>query len=215
MIRILRGTSSDPTNSSTENVPTRFLPAASATRSCVFSGERLNTDTLKPLLSMLRAKFLPITAKPITPICCFDIWFSTLCTLYFCEIHFSQYKNTTLCQRQQSSACEREINFIDKLRSIREIAHNDYFNGFVHRSEPRPQERLNKRTPRDGMPLTACIHFAPYHSSAASSLVNCSSLAVLAATASASHSRIASFSKSSCSSTASLRSRIRSSPSME
>ncbi len=91
MISILRGTSSDSTNSSTEKVPTKFLPSASAIRSCVFSGERLNTDTVKPLLSMFRAKFLPITAKPITPICCFAIWSSTLCTLYFCEIHFSQY----------------------------------------------------------------------------------------------------------------------------
>ncbi|MNE41170.1 hypothetical protein D3C80_1352280 [compost metagenome] len=136
MIRILRGTSGDCTNSSTEKVPTKFLPSASAIRSLVFSGERLYTDTEKPLLSMLRAKFLPITAKPITPICCFAIWFSTLCTLYFCEIHFSQYQNTTLCQIQQSSACEREINFIDKAVQYQEIAHFDYFNVFAARSEP-------------------------------------------------------------------------------
>ncbi|MNI29153.1 hypothetical protein D3C73_829590 [compost metagenome] len=74
IIKILRGTSKDCTNSSTLYVPTSCLPGDSSSSSFVFSGERLNTETLKPLLSILRARFFPITANPTTPICCLDMF---------------------------------------------------------------------------------------------------------------------------------------------
>ena len=65
----LRGRFSALTNSSSVRAPTTFLPCPrSLTNASVREVVRLNTATVKPLLSIFNARFCPITAMPMTPI---------------------------------------------------------------------------------------------------------------------------------------------------
>jgi len=64
----LRGGARLRTSSSMLWQPTKRLPAARPWMNwSTFSTVRLNTATLKPRLSTFRARFSPMTAKPIRP----------------------------------------------------------------------------------------------------------------------------------------------------
>ena len=68
MIMTLRGRFRRDTNSSTEWAPTMFFPFARPfTKSSTFEVVRLKAATVKPLLSMFRMRFSPITASPTRP----------------------------------------------------------------------------------------------------------------------------------------------------
>src|SRR5512134_1757989 len=68
IIMSLRGRFSTETSSATERVPVIRLPFARPfTKSSTFESVRLKQATLKPLLSMLRIRFSPITARPTRP----------------------------------------------------------------------------------------------------------------------------------------------------
>ena len=65
----LRGRLNEAANSSRECVPIMFLPLAlPLINSSTFETVRLKTATVKPLLSIFRTRFSPITARPINPI---------------------------------------------------------------------------------------------------------------------------------------------------
>src|ERR1043166_4520681 len=65
---IFRGFLTFLTSSSSEWHPIKFFPFAfSSINASTFSVVRLNTATLYPRLSIFRAKFSPITARPIKP----------------------------------------------------------------------------------------------------------------------------------------------------
>ena len=67
-MKILRGFLSEATNSSNECAPKNFFPLARPLmKASTFETVRLNTEMGKPLLSMLRATFSPMTARPIRP----------------------------------------------------------------------------------------------------------------------------------------------------
>src|ERR1700729_744952 len=69
MIMIRRGLLSTLHSSSTEWVPTTWVPLASSLRkSSTFDTVRLNTATLYPWSFMFKTRFCPITASPINPI---------------------------------------------------------------------------------------------------------------------------------------------------
>ncbi len=66
---ILRGFFSEETNSSTVCAPKNFLPwPRPLMKSSTLEVVRLNTEMGKPLLSMFKAMFSPMTASPISPI---------------------------------------------------------------------------------------------------------------------------------------------------
>ena len=72
MIRIFRGTANDATKSADDsdgtNVPS---PPCSSINAVVFACVRLCTAVTNPLRAKLRARFDPITARPVTPISAF------------------------------------------------------------------------------------------------------------------------------------------------
>ena len=68
MIMTLRGRFRRDTNSSTERAPRMFFPLARPfTKSSTLEIVRLKAATVKPLLSMFRIRFSPITASPTSP----------------------------------------------------------------------------------------------------------------------------------------------------
>ncbi len=68
MIMTLRGRFRRDANSSTERAPRMFLPLARPlTKSSTLETVRLKAATVKPLLSMFRIRFSPITASPTSP----------------------------------------------------------------------------------------------------------------------------------------------------
>ena len=74
MIRIFRGTASDATKSADDsdgtNVPS---PPCSSISASVLAYDRLCTAVTNPLRAKLRARFDPITARPVTPISAFGV----------------------------------------------------------------------------------------------------------------------------------------------
>ncbi len=79
MITIRRGRSSDATKSSAE-YDGRKLPSCpnSSTRALVLASVRLCTATACPCRAKLRARLLPITARPVTPICALSLMDASL-----------------------------------------------------------------------------------------------------------------------------------------
>ena len=77
MIMTLRGRFRRDTNSSTEWAPRMFFPFARPfTKSSTLEVVRLKTATVKPLLSMFRTRFSPITASPTRPMSALLMWMS-------------------------------------------------------------------------------------------------------------------------------------------
>ncbi len=79
MMMILRGRSRAATNSSLDSVPVKSASSPySSMKWRVFSGLRLWTATDQPLRPIFRARFAPITARPVTPIWLFSLMDLTL-----------------------------------------------------------------------------------------------------------------------------------------
>ena len=69
MTMIRRGRSSDWTKSSSDSDPVKSPSEPNSdTKSCIFAAVRLCTAMGTPRLAMLRARFAPMTASPVTPI---------------------------------------------------------------------------------------------------------------------------------------------------
>ena len=84
----LRGRFSALTNSSSVRAPTTFLPCPrSLTNASVREVVRLNTATVKPLLSIFNARFCPITAMPMTPISQVPVCCSAMLLVPFPSAH--------------------------------------------------------------------------------------------------------------------------------
>jgi hypothetical protein len=81
MIITLRGLASVATNSERSDVAVMFLPLARPSANfCVTAVVRLKTATLKPLDSMFRTRFSPITASPTSPMSHVDMMNSRCCS---------------------------------------------------------------------------------------------------------------------------------------
>ena len=106
IIMMTRGRLTASTSSSIEWAGIKFfpLPRPFTKRSTIPSSPgklRLYTATVKPLLSMFRARFSPITARPISPISAFFMF----CSILYFVILSMQTNRSTIHSSKDAYKC--------------------------------------------------------------------------------------------------------------